>query len=970
LITVLELDKDQDLAYIRLRPDATGRGIVARSQAVGDDVVLDFDANGELVGIELLNASARVDVDRIYITSDDLVVGVKEAAELASVEKSNFIRDFANKPDFPRPIAELASGRLWLKPDVLSYLRRAHMTAERPETSGGGSSPVPSSRTDSRLTSRSVKGHIDRLRSVFTLADRARAIPRSRKARFLLSLSVGDFLNKAVKPLFSRQGLAHEEDLGGGERSSATVFSTVDQLGMLDRYIVLAHRGSLNLAGDNVANVDALTQTLTRLLSMKIAGRSSTVKRPPTKLILCASGTINESARARITQLVADPRVFFLDAEDFIAAIDERFPELWLDIDTNLPPYLSAVKKHIEEAVDDGILSADSGGSPMSAASDQMFVQLTLHRTRVRIAKRKGRIERKPVFEEIPVHAILRRSERLILIVGDAGSGKSTCLRRLAYILADRALRGDEGSIPVSLRATDIWSRQPRTLVDACSEQTGQVSGTRTPSFSADDLGAGRVTLLIDALDELADDGSRKDVANMIIEFTRMYPRCQVIATSREYAFVKNLQELAAFERFRISPISYVQAEKILTRVQQRRGLPKDASKEILRRLQDIHGMELNPLLVAIFAATSDYSRRDIPANITELFKKFTELMLGRWDARKGLGQQYHAPLKDFLLTRIGFEMHRRRVTALSVAEFSALVEKELALRGHKADIDELMNEILLRSGLFRVGPDTVEFRHHLLQEFFAGRGIPSIDFLDAIVSDDWWQRPIVFYFGDNPSNHKGLQKIISSVAIRPATELYRAAIAVGLALQASYLVEVREKTEIMRWVIDGLSASKDAFLALGTGERSLPVTKLVLYYIFGRDSVACNILEDQHAGLIRDFEGQGLNSEELDLRRFWIITGLLESGSVEAAEKLVRKFRPNDARLALAIQLGCLLLQHLRVSSPEEKRIAKRIGEGLTHRTLSLRTQLLAEFQSELLEVRKGEVKAIESQSEDIAIS
>jgi uncharacterized protein YuzE len=969
LLTVLEVDKDQDLAYIRLRPDALGRGIVARSQAVGDDVVLDFDANGELVGIELLNASARVDVDRVSGTPDDLIVGVKEAAELADVEKSNFIRDFANKSGFPRPIAELASGRLWLKPDVLSYLRGVQKTAQRSDTSEGSLSPVPVSRTESRITSRSVKRHIDRLRSFFTLADRARAIPRTRKARFLLSLSVVDFLNRVVKPLFSRQGLSHEEDLDEGERSNASVFSTVDQLGMLDRYIVLAHRGSLNVAGDNAATVDALARRIMGLLSLKTAGRSTSIKRPPTKLILCTSGTINESARARITQLVGDPRVFFLDTEDFIAAIDERFPELWLDIDTNLPPYLSAVKKYIEEAVDDGILSTDSGGAQVSAASDQMFVQLTLHRTRVRIVKRKGRIERKPVFEEIPVHAILRRSERLILIVGDAGSGKSTCLRRLAYILADRTLRGDEGSIPISLRATDIWSRRPRTLVDACSEQTRQMSGTRDPSFSAEDLAAGRVTLLIDALDELADDGSRKDLANMIIEFAKTYPRCQVIATSREYAFVKSLQELSVFERFRISPISYVQAEKILTRVQQRSGLPKEASKEILRRLQDIHGMELNPLLVAIFAATSDYSRRDIPANITELFKKFTELMLGRWDARKGLGQQYHAPLKDFILTRIGFEMHRRGVTALPIIEFSALVERELDLRGHKADIDELMNEIILRSGLFRVGPDTVEFRHHLLQEFFAGRGIPSVDFLDAIVADDWWQRPIVFYFGDAPSNHKGLQKIISSVAIRPAAELYRAAIAVGLALQASYLVEVREKTEIIRWVIEGLSASKDAFLALGTGEHSLPVTKLVLYYIFGRDSVACNVLEDQHAELIKDFEGQGLTTDELELRTFWVITGLLESGSVEAAERLVRKFRPDDARLALAIQLGCLLLQHLRVASPDEKRIAKRIGESLAHRTLSLRTQLMAEFHSELLEMRQGGVKAIESRDEDVAL-
>ena len=60
----------------------------------------------------------------------------------------------------------------------------------------------------------------------------------------------------------------------------------------------------------------------------------------------------------------------------------------------------------------------------------------------------------------------------------------------------------------------------------------------------------------------------------------------------------------------------------------------------------------MNRLLVTVFVATTDYSRKDIPANITELFKKYTEMMLGRWDASKGLAQQYQAPLKDFVLPK------------------------------------------------------------------------------------------------------------------------------------------------------------------------------------------------------------------------------------------------------------------------------------------------------------------------------
>src|SRR5687768_3999944 len=116
MLSVVEIDRERDIAYILLRPELRNKpGGVARSVRVADDIVLDLDIKGQLVGIELLEASARIDINTISEGRADLIVGVKEAAEILGVERSNFIRDYANKPQFPAPIAELASGRLWLR---------------------------------------------------------------------------------------------------------------------------------------------------------------------------------------------------------------------------------------------------------------------------------------------------------------------------------------------------------------------------------------------------------------------------------------------------------------------------------------------------------------------------------------------------------------------------------------------------------------------------------------------------------------------------------------------------------------------------------------------------------------------------------------------------------------------------------------------------------------------------------------
>jgi len=83
----------------------------------------------------------------------------------------------------------------------------------------------------------------------------------------------------------------------------------------------------------------------------------------------------------------------------------------------------------------------------------------------------------------------------------------------------------------------------------------------------------------------------------------------------------------------------------------------------------------------------------------------------------------------------------------------------------------------------------------------------------------------------------------------------------------------------------------------------------------------------------------------------------------------LIKEFHPQDSRLVLAIHLGCFVLQHLKVATPTERRVAQRISERLSVGILPLRNQLLAEYRSELLEIRNGEVKAIDETEAEVGI-
>ncbi len=119
---VIQTDVENDLLYLALSKRALDQGCVTRTLRVDEDVAIDFDAGGRVLGLEVVNASNRIGGSLDEITLDALV-GVKEAAAMLGVQRSNFIRDYADRPGFPRPIAELASGRVWLRGQIDSYVR-------------------------------------------------------------------------------------------------------------------------------------------------------------------------------------------------------------------------------------------------------------------------------------------------------------------------------------------------------------------------------------------------------------------------------------------------------------------------------------------------------------------------------------------------------------------------------------------------------------------------------------------------------------------------------------------------------------------------------------------------------------------------------------------------------------------------------------------------------------------------------
>ena len=790
-------------------------------------------------------------------------------------------------------------------------------------------------------------------------------ISRFKKDRFLKSMTEDEFRDRVVRPLMLRSGYKDGRDLcGPNEHGKDALFSSTDQLGISTIIAVQTKKGNLNLASAAQRNlIDAITQLRTAL-ETSIVLISTRQKCLPNRVILAASGRINDAARHHILDEVKSPNITFWDSDDLVPRIDEHLPELWLGIEADILPYFRAIEQYIqggqsviEADEQDGILRLD--------VEDKNLVTLSLHWVTTKKHKVHGRIEENPHLEEMPLTSIVNHKCRRVLIVGEGGSGKSTGLKRIAIELARKAMEEDsKARIPILMKAVDILRTRTDSLVDYADEITRLLSGSKKACFTDQDLSSGRVILLIDGLDELGIESDRIEIITLIEDFLNVHPACQVILTTRPYRFVSEIHELRKYEEFRISPISWNQAEKIVRRVIDSKKVPHAQAREFLRKLEKIHGFELNPLLVTVFAATTDYSKQDIPANITELFKKYTELMLGRWDERKGLRQQYQAPLKDFVLTRLAFYMHENHVTSISMQDAEEIVRKELVRRGHEEDVPKLLNEIFERSGIFRVLGNDIEFRHHLLQEFFAGRGISDPDIIHQVIHDDWWKRALVFYFGERADSISLLASAARSTHGCDPGNLLIAGTTVGLALQACYLSPLEEKLDVWKWVVQALEISKEHSLRSTDPEGKYPMSSFFHYYLYTRDSVSLSHLRNH----ISELESWAISHAETTDNQpqenmFWLIVGLIESGDISYAENLINNFQPTDIRLLTAIHLGCYLAKEIRPLPDNEIKSAQRICDTLVNKVSASIIKVRDELGSLLLEMRNGKLTSLDAE-------
>jgi HEAT repeats/NACHT domain len=239
--------------------------------------------------------------------------------------------------------------------------------------------------------------------------------------------------------------------------------------------------------------------------------------------------------------------------------------------------------------------------------------------------------------------------QRLCVVLGDPGSGKSMLLDYLAMQWAElppveRA--GPPLPLLIELRtyAENLGRGNCRDFLEYLDHGSGTVSQLDQGELDAM-LQRGQATFLFDGLDEIFDLPTRKLVTEDLVRFTMRYPSARFLITSRSIGYDELAGPIlrnAEFQHFLLQELdeaqqaSFIQrwhelAYEDLTERAQKSGRLHDS----IANVAAVRELAQNPLLLTLMALLNRH--QDLPRDRNELYEQASRLMLQQWEAFKAL---------------------------------------------------------------------------------------------------------------------------------------------------------------------------------------------------------------------------------------------------------------------------------------------------------------------------------------------
>lgn len=390
---------------------------------------------------------------------------------------------------------------------------------------------------------------------------------------------------------------------------------------------------------------------------------------------------------------------------------------------------------------------------------------------------------------------------RRVVVLGGAGSGKSTALARKALELAEVALNAPEDNasrVPIHVHLRHVKLSASPTIAELWTGVRARpADGSGLHAIFEPLLASGRALVLLDGLDEIPDEsvGTLLPIVELLADH---YPQSGIVVSCREFEYgLESPSRRMAMPVLHLLPFDLSQqTHYVRVWYQAQQSLrPRQGSDTRCQKLIDSleHSEELQeiggtPLHLAIMAVVHT-DRGELPENRALLYGEMVAYLLAespRWRASGDAG----APIANAdilrLAYKVGFEFHRRQEDAprdfrgLTSKELYEIVQEHIGLfagapvgtpdwKSLQSKVEQYFHRLVFSNGLLiEQGDNYYDFSHKQFREYlaglFVGVSLDNFAFSMPLAQRTHWREPLLLLANNASAADNNIGYVLSFV--------------------------------------------------------------------------------------------------------------------------------------------------------------------------------------------------------------
>ena len=449
-----------------------------------------------------------------------------------------------------------------------------------------------------------------------------------------------------------------------------------------------------------------------------------------TEIWVVSNENITNNAQEKIHHSYKDRKISFVTGELLSSLLDKHYSEFWGNLSIEVNKYFKDLEITTKSIETNNLL--------LNTGQIDFYVNQNLKAINSSRYKKKGEKSKAPI---INLDAIIK-SDKMILIESDMGGGKSTLLAKTIRKYSNPEFYSVNNVLPVVITAKELlkdYNGDIECLVNKCKDYSA-VSDKKD------------VIVFVDGLDEVKISADEKITLLDTIN-NKASERTKVIITSRFiYDPALTIEIEKNYRRYQLVPLTIGQVvtfvEKICDSLNIKNKLLKDLNKSTL-----LKSLPRTPISAILLAKLLNESSHELPSTMTDLYEKYMELSLGRWDMDKGLQSQAEYDTVFDSAINISQFMINNELNEISIEDAKEITKKYTDERDHlKVDLESVFSKLITKSDIISINEfkNTLSFRHRTFSEYFYSKGIlrDRGAVIDKNIYEPFWSTVYFFYFG------------------------------------------------------------------------------------------------------------------------------------------------------------------------------------------------------------------------------